>query len=67
MLFKKMKMGQLPGDLSRWTKIRMLEGDVPLALGEEDAKSFKKCAKSFKRDHVKRANRNFRRGNKMAG
>ena len=49
---KKRKFGMLPGDLSLGTKIRMME-----ARGEER----ENVHRSFKKDHVKQANRFVRR------
>ena len=46
--YKVTKMGELPGDIPRQQKIQMLENpQTP-------------CGKSYKKDHVKKANRRFR-------
>ena len=50
---KQMKFGKLPGDKGLSAKIAMLEGK-PHPADE-------KCAKSFKKDFVKRANKRMRR------
>ena len=50
--YKRSKFGCLPGDIAKSLKIAMLEGKIK-----------KPVAKSYKRDHVKKANRRFRKGN----
>lgn len=47
-LYKHTKMGELPGDISRSKKIEMLENPAT------------SVARSYKKDHVKKANRRFR-------
>lgn len=50
---KKTKFGMLPGDKPLSAKIAMVEGR-PHPQDED-------CAKAFKRDHAKKANRRMRR------
>lgn len=52
-------MGQVPGDISRGKKIAMLEKDVPVVVSAWHLIG-EKCAKSFRKDHHKRAERRFR-------
>jgi hypothetical protein len=64
MNYKKSKMGQVPGDVSRWTKIKMLEDQTPIRVTPWHTIT-EKCAKSFKKDHIKKANRRFRHNKKI--
>lgn len=61
--YKRTKMGCLPGDISKQMKIAMLEGDVPIQVFEWQTISAA-AAKSYRKDHHKKANRRHRRGAK---
>jgi hypothetical protein len=56
-------MGCLPGDISKKFKIAMLEGDVPIQVFPWQIISAV-AAKSYRKDHHKKANRRHRRGAK---
>lgn len=53
-------MGELPGDIPRSSKIAMLERKAPFYVWPWQEISVK-CAKGYKRDHIKKANRRMRR------
>lgn len=53
-MYKRTKMGALPGDWPRYYKIRMLEQGIN--PGPDGCLT----AKTFRRDFVKKANRRFR-------
>ncbi len=59
--FKRSKMGQLPGDLSIRTKIRMMEKDEPIDVFPWQRISTK-VIKIFRKIQKQRAEKKFRRG-----
>ncbi len=56
---KRSKFGDLPGDLSKQVKINMLEGNTPIQVFPWQTIN-DKCAKSYRKDFQKKANRRFR-------
>lgn len=58
-LYRRSKMGHLPGDLHKSDKIAMLEGDVPFEVFPWQTVGAA-CAKFYRRDHHRKANRRFR-------
>ena len=57
--YKRSKMGCLPGDLPKRIKIAMLEGNVPIRVFPWQIINAK-AAKTFRKDHHKKAKRRFR-------
>ena len=57
--YKRAKFGCLPGDLSKRVKIAMLEGSTPIEVFPWQIIN-DKCAKSYRKDFQKKANRKFR-------
>ena len=57
--YKRSKMGCLPGDVPKRYKIAMLEKDVPIQVWPWQIIS-DKAAKTYRKDHQKRANRRWR-------
>lgn len=64
-IYKRCKMGMLPGDLSKRSKIRMLEGDVPFTPFPWQIVD-RAAAKSYRKDHCRKANRRWRHGAREA-
>jgi len=56
---KRAKFGDLPGDLSKSIKIAMLEGNTPIEAFPWQIIN-DKCAKSYRKEFQKKANRKFR-------
>jgi len=56
---KRTKFGCQPGDLSKRVKIAMLEGNTPIEVFPWQTVN-DKCAKTYRKDFQKKANRRFR-------
>jgi hypothetical protein len=57
--YKYSKFGSLPGTITKWAKIYMLEHKEPLEYTEKHIIN-KNQIKSYKKEFVKKANRRFR-------
>ena len=59
------KMGDMPGDVSKRTKIRMMEKDTPIQVFPWQVIT-EKAAKGYRRDQRKRAKAKFNRREERA-